>query len=194
MSLLKSNNYKNILLALSFFVITACANQPVNRVSTTPLTAAPSIDVDQYLGRWYEIARLPNSFEKDCDGVTADYTWRDDGLIAVTNTCRKGSPSGKIKVANGKARLVDKTTNSKLEVSFFGPFWGDYWILDIADDYSISLVGEPSGKYLWILAREPKLSDQEKADVLSKLTAFGYDVTALYFPAQPPVPDNPHPE
>ncbi len=183
---------KRLSLCMSAILLSAsCANQPVNRISSEPLVTVSTVDLNRYLGRWYEIARLPNSFEKNCEGVTADYTMRKDGLIRVTNTCRKDSPSGAIEVANGRARVVDAATNAKLQVSFFGPFWGDYWILDLAEDYSLSLVGEPSGRYLWILSRTPAINDQTKNEALSKLTGLGYDVSALYFPAQPPTPDIP---
>jgi apolipoprotein D and lipocalin family protein len=172
--------------------MSACAGSPpINRASEPPLTTVASVDLDRYLGRWYEIARLPNAFEEDCEGVTADYARRPDGLISVRNTCRQGAPDGKTKTAEGRARVVDTTTNAKLEVSFFGPFWGDYWILDLADDYSLSLVGEPSGRYLWILSRTATVEETTKAAALGKLTALGYDVSKLYFPKQPPVPDNP---
>ncbi len=183
------HRFQYCLVAL--FFCASCANQPVNRASSAPLTTASAVDIDRYLGRWYEIARLPNSFEKDCEGVTADYALRDDGLIRVTNSCRQGSPSGVLKVSNGRARIVDNETNAKLKVSFFGPFWGDYWILERAEDYSLALVGEPSGRYLWILSRTPTITEETKSQALKKLTAIGYDVSALYFPAQPPTPDNP---
>lgn len=170
-----------ILLGLS-----ACAKPPVNRAADVPLTTEAQVNLDQYLGRWYEIARFPNSFEKNCEGVTAEYARRDDGLISVVNTCRKGGVDGKAEVANGRARIVDAKTNAKLEVSFFGPFWGDYWILDLDDDYSLSLVGEPQGRYLWVLARTPEISDEERAGALTRLQTLGYDTSALYFTKQPP--------
>ena len=168
-------------------LLSACASPPVNRDLSTPLTTVEKVDVDRYLGRWYEIARFPNSFEKECEGVTADYARRDDGMISVINTCRKGATDGKKEVANGRARIVDPVTNSKLEVSFFGPFWGDYWIIGLAEDYSLSLVGEPSGRYLWILSRTPELSDEVRAQALADLKAKGYNTDALYFTRQPPV-------
>lgn len=183
------------LLCLALLaLLAACGGPPVNRQSEAPLPTAASLDPDLYLGRWYEIARLPNSFEKDCEGVTADYARRPDGLIEVVNTCRKGAPDGPAETAQGRARIVDAATNAKLEVSFFGPFWGDYWILDLAEDYSLSLVGEPSGRYLWILARTPSISEETREAALVKLTSLGYDVSKLYFPAQPPIPDNPRPD
>ncbi|HXI86902.1 MAG TPA: lipocalin family protein [Parvularculaceae bacterium] len=180
-----------VLLAFALVLATSCAGPPVNRQALGPLPTAAHVDVDRYLGRWYEIARLPNGFEKNCEGVTADYQRRDDGLIGVLNACRKGGPTGPLKQAEGRARIVDAETNAKLKVSFFGPFWGDYWILHIADDYSLSLVGEPSGRYLWILARTPTLSEAKKADALLRLKSVGYDVSKLHFADQPPQPDNP---
>lgn len=141
------------------------------------------------MGRWYEIARFENRFEKNCEGVTADYSIRSDGLIRVVNTCRTGAVNGKARAANGKARIKDTTTNAKLEVSFFGPFWGDYWIIDLTDDYSRSIVGEPSGRYLWILSRTPTISETSRADALTKLSALGYNTSALYSTRQPPATD-----
>lgn len=171
---------------LALLGLSACAKPPVNRATDIPLTTEAQVDLDRYLGRWYEIARFPNSFEKNCEGVTAEYARRDDGLISVVNTCRKGGIDGKAEVANGRARIVDADTNAKLEVSFFGPFWGDYWILDLDEDYSLSLVGEPQGRYLWVLARTPEISDDKRASALARLQALGYDTSALYFTKQPP--------
>lgn len=178
---------KSVLCALlAPLGLMACQSPPVNRDLSVPLTTVEFVDTERYLGRWYEIARFPNSFEENCEGVTADYGKRNDGLISVINTCRKGAPDGEEKAANGRARIVDETTNAKLEVSFFGPFWGDYWVIGLADDYSLSLVGEPSGKYLWILSRTPTISDDVRANALSTLEAFGYNVDALYWTKQPP--------
>ena len=165
----------------------SCSGQPSYRAADAePLQTVPAVDLDRYLGRWYEIARLPNRFEKDCEGVTADYARRDDGLISVTNTCRDGAPDGPEKKATGRARIVDTQTNAKLEVSFFGPFWGDYWVIDLAEDYSHAIVSEPEGRYLWILARDPTIDDALKANLLSKIRANGFNADALYFPMQPP--------
>lgn len=172
-------------------LLAGCAKAPVNRTSSEPLAVVASVDLDRYLGRWYEIARLDHSFEKGCEGVTADYSMREDGLIRVVNTCRKGSPAGEARAAKGRARVVDQTTNAKLEVSFFGPFWGDYWIIDLTDDYSRAIVGEPSGRYLWILSRTPMISEESRADAIAQIKAAGYDASALYFPKQPPETEAP---
>lgn len=169
-------------------ILAGCTTPPKNRSDAAPLRAVDAVDLDRYFGRWYEIARLPNSFEKNCEGVTADYARRADGLISVVNTCRLGAPTGERKTAVGRARAVDGS-NAKLKVSFFGPFWGDYWIIHLAEDYSLAIVGEPSGRYLWVLSRTPTLSPESRRETLEMLGAFGYDVTALYFPAQPPSSD-----
>lgn len=174
------------LAALLFLALAACEQPPVNRDASIPLEAVEAVDVDRYLGRWYEIARFPNRFEENCEGVTADYARREDGLISVVNTCREGAPDGPEKAANGRARIVDTISNAKLEVSFFGPFWGDYWIIDLAEDYSLAIVGEPEGRYLWILSRTPTIDDDVRAEALATLASLGYNIDALYFPAQPP--------
>ena len=167
--------------------LAACSTAPVHRdADAPPLTTVERVDLTQYTGRWYEIARLPNRFEKGCEGVTADYALKDNGQISVINTCRKGGVDGKVKTAKGRARVVDAETNAKLEVSFFGPFWGDYWIIDLADDYSLSLVSEPKGRYLWILSRTPTISDAVRSQAMTKLQSLGYDTQALYFTQQPP--------
>ena len=175
-----------LLILLALGAVAACSKPPVNRDSSVPLTTAAAVDLERYQGLWYEIARFPNSFEKNCEGVTAEYARREDGLISVVNTCRKGAVDGEAEKAKGRARVVDEQTNAKLEVSFFGPFWGDYWILYLADDYSLSLVGEPAGRYLWILSRTPTISEATREDALRRLEALGYDTSALYFTEQPP--------
>lgn len=148
---------------------------------------AKSVDLTQYVGRWYEIARYDNGFEKGCEGVTADYAARDDGLIGITNTCRKGAVDGEVSTADGKAKIVEGSENAKLKVSFFGPFYfGDYWVLDRAPDYSWSIVGEPSGRYLWVLARKPVLPASQMKKLTAKLHSMGYDTTLLYYPKQLP--------
>lgn len=175
-----------VIAFAAIFATSACASPPVSRSSAAPLETVAAVDIDRYLGRWYEIARYDHRFERNCEAVTADYSIREDGLIAVLNTCREGAPDGKARTAKGRARIADKATNAKLEVSFFGPFWGDYWILDLKDDYSRAIVGEPSGRYLWILSRTPTITDESRAEALAKLKAIGYDTSALYFPKQPP--------
>lgn len=154
---------------------------PVGNVRV-PEPAKP-IDLKQYLGRWYEIARYDQRFERGCEGVTADYTFRADGKIDVLNRCRKST--GKIDEARGIAKIVDPASNAKLKVSFFGPFYGDYWVLDHANDYSWSIVGEPSGRYLWILAREANPGAEAAEQLIGRARALGYDTSMLLHTKQP---------
>ena len=161
-----------LLVSTSSLLITGCLNQPVYRQSNTPLQTVSSVDLNKYLGKWYEIYRLPNWFEDDdCVTVTAEYGLRDDGGVSVLNTCHKAS---KKEEARGIAKIVEGSNNSKLRVSFFRPFYGDYWILDLASDYSWVLIGEPAGKYFWILARDKKLSPELEESLLVKAEKLGY--------------------
>lgn len=137
-----------------------------------PQPAKP-VDVHKYMGRWYEQFRYEASFQKDMDGVTADYALQGDGTVRVVNRGRK--TGGKVKEAIGKAKVVDTATNAKLKVSFFGPFYGDYWVLDHGDDYDWSIVGEPSGRYLWALTREARPSAERLRDLEERVKALGYD-------------------
>jgi apolipoprotein D and lipocalin family protein len=136
---------------------------------------ARAVDLNRYVGRWYEMARYEAPFQKDCEAVTADYTVTSPGRILVVNTCRKGEIDAKASTAKGKAKVVAGSDNAKLRVSFFGPFYGDYWVLDHAEDYSWSIVGEPSGRYLWMLTRTAKPDAATRADLERRVRAMGYD-------------------
>jgi apolipoprotein D and lipocalin family protein len=162
-----------ILAALLVFSASGCAAQPVNRTSSVPLATVP-IETSRYLGHWSEAARLPNRFERDCVSATADYSLRSDGDIRVLNTCQRADQVPR--TAEGHARIVGE---GKLKVSFFGPFWGDYWVLDRAPDYAWSIVGEPRGRYLWVLTRAETITPDQRAAFERRLTALGYDVSKL---------------
>lgn len=150
--------------------------------TTVPQPAKPVV-LSRYLGRWYEVARYEQGFQKDCDGVTADYALRTDGAILVINTCRQ--PDGKITQARGKAKVVDRATGAKLKVSFFGPFYGDYWVVDHADDYSWAIVGEGSGRYLWLLSRTPAPARDRMEALIARTRSLGYDTAMLRITRQP---------
>jgi apolipoprotein D and lipocalin family protein len=146
--------------------------------SKTPLPAVPRVDLSRYLGRWYEIARYPARFEKDCaSDVTATYSLLPSGKIEVLNECRKAD--GQTKRSKGTARVVDENTNAKLKVTFFWPFSGNYWIIDLAPDYSYAVVGEPDRKYLWILSRSSQLTESVYGQILTRVRALGYDPSGL---------------
>lgn len=149
----------------------------VDSLLSPPETVA-SVDVAQYMGKWYEIAKYPVPFEVGCYGVTAEYTLNDDGTVRVFNTCRAADGS----VANtieGSARVTDPSTNAKLNVSFFGPFGAPYWIIDLDGNYQWAVVSDPTRLTLWILSRTPTMDPQVYAGILERLTAQGYDVSKL---------------
>ncbi|MBL8546725.1 MAG: lipocalin family protein [Hyphomonadaceae bacterium] len=149
----------------------ACSENPVYRQSTDPLPVA-TIDQQRYLGLWHEQARLPNSFEEGCQRATAEYGLRDDGLISVVNTCI--DERGESRVARGRARPVGEGNEGKLEVSFFGPIWAKYWVLERGENYEWSIVGEPEGRYLWVLTREQTISPETRAMFEQRITRLGY--------------------
>jgi apolipoprotein D and lipocalin family protein len=147
---------------------------------SSPLQTVSHVDLTRYMGMWYEIARYPNSFQKGCVGSRATYALRDDGKVSVLNECYDGSFSGKLRSAKGKAWVVDKETNSTLKVSFFWFFAGDYWIIDIADDYSYVVVGHPKRKYLWILSRNKEMDKETYQGILRRLVEIHhYDTSKL---------------
>jgi apolipoprotein D and lipocalin family protein len=150
-----------------------------------PLTTVSAVDLDQYLGTWYEIASYPAWFQKGCTGSTAIYSLLPDGRIKVVNKCFKKSLDGPQKTSTGKAEVVDETTNAKLKVWFFWPFKGDYWIIDLDPDYRWAVVGVPSRKYLWILSRTPTLDDTVYRGIISRIADQGYDPARLNLTLQP---------
>ena len=137
------------------------------------------VDLDKYSGLWYEIAKIPNSFQDHCAyGTTAEYKIEPDGDIIVINKCY--DKEGALDIAEGVANIVDKITNAKLEVSFvsfFGirPFWGDYWIIGLGEDYEYAIVGHPERKYGWILSRTPSITDEKMEEIWSIIIEQGYN-------------------
>ncbi|TCL10181.1 apolipoprotein D and lipocalin family protein [Shimia isoporae] len=171
---------------LATFASTSAAVAERYRDRAVPIEAVSALDLDRYLGKWHEIARFPNRFEKGCEGVTAEYGLRSDGKISVLNTCREGSPAGEASTAEGEAWLIE---GGKLKVTFVPwlPFArGDYWVLWIDDAYSVVAIGNPAGRTGWILARDPQISTDLRAKAEAALTKNGYDVSKLYDVAQPP--------
>ncbi|WP_461472486.1 lipocalin family protein [Pararhodobacter sp.] len=150
-----------------------------------PIASVPSLDIGRYAGLWYEIARFPNRFERGCVAVTADYSLLENGDVSVRNSCRKGALDGPLEVAEGRARVEGP---GRLSVNFvwFLPFIrGDYWVLDVTEDYSVAVVGEPGRDYGWVLARSPRISAAAYDRALAVLTANGYDTAALERVVQP---------
>jgi len=154
-----------------------CASVPKN--SSPELKVVPYVDLDRYLGKWYEIALYPNWFEEGCFRSTAFYEKLEDQKIKVTNQCRMHGPNGKLNEAVGIATIADSKTNAKLKVQFFWPFKGDYWIIDLDQDYRFAIVSEPDRQYLWILSRSPKIDDQTLKTLKEKISKKGFDLTYL---------------
>ncbi len=161
------------LAAVLALFVTGCVGIPDN------VEPVGNFKADRYLGKWYEIARLDHSFERGLTRVTADYSLRDDGGIRVLNR-GYSAQEDKWKEAEGKAFFVGRRDLGHLKVSFFGPFYGSYVVIDLDhEDYRHALVCGPDKSYLWILAREPTLEDSVKARLIAKASALGFDTGRL---------------
>ena len=160
-----------------FFGVNNCATVPAK--PSPQLKTVAYVDLDRYLGKWYEIALYPNWFEEGCFRSTAFYEKLEDGKIKVTNQCRMHSAEGKLNEAIGTATLADLKTNAKLKVQFFWPFKGDYWIIDLDKDYQYSIVSEPGRQYLWILSRTPDMDNQTLETLKEKIRQKGFDLAYL---------------
>nr|MCU0364652.1 lipocalin family protein [Ignavibacteriaceae bacterium] len=156
------NNYLFFLIAMSVLIFVSCASSQDKELPS--LITVKQVDLKKYAGLWYEIAKIPNSFQDHCAyGTTAEYKLEKDGSIQVINKCY--DENGEPDIADGVANVVDKKTNSKLEVSFVSflgirPFWGDYWIIGLDENYKWAVIGTPGRKYGWILSRTPSLPDE----------------------------------
>ena len=169
---------KPVFLLMFLFLVSGLACVDMKSKQEKPLVTVDKVELPLFLGRWYEIARYPNRFQKGCSGSRATYTMRKDDKISVLNECYE-QKSGKLRQAKGKAWVVDKTTNAKLKVSFFWPFSGDYWIIDLGEDYEYAVVGHPKRKYLWILSRTKEMDSTLLHTILSMIEEQGYDPSLL---------------
>jgi len=159
---------KNALLFLLLCMVCGCTKLTVDN------SVVDSLDVNRYLGEWYEIARYDHRFERGMENTRAIYSMRDDGMIDVINT---GVKDGERKESKGKAKLTD--TPALLRVSFFGPFYSDYRVMMLDADYQYALIGSGSDDYLWILSRKPLLPDTVKQQVIKEAQRRGYDTSKL---------------
>ena len=173
---------------------TAMMAASVQAQAPAPVRTVERVDLQRYLGEWFEIARFPNRFQRICAGdVRATYARRPDGRIDVINRCR--TAQGAVQEAQGVARVVDLKTSARLKVRFapgflsFLPFvWGDYWVIGLADDYSWAVVGSPDRAYLWILGRTPVLPADRYESALAAARASGFDVQRLVKTSQTAAP------
>lgn len=159
-------------------VLVPNAATPDNEVKTVA-----AVELNKYLGKWYEIARFDQSFQTGCGSVTAEYSLRGNGKINVVNTCKY--ENGTVKKAKAIASVVDKKTNAKLKVSFvpflnrFGLFAGAYWVIGLGQNYEFAVIGGPDRKTLWFLSRTPKLSPEKFAELKQIAESQGYDLSKL---------------
>jgi apolipoprotein D and lipocalin family protein len=152
------------------------------------LQVVNKVDLKKYIGLWYEVAKIPNWFQKKCiKNTTAEYSLLDDGKIKVVNSCTEADGSNN--VAEGVAKIADNISNAKLEVSFvkilgIQLFWGDYWIIGLGENYDFALVGSPNRKYGWILSRTKKLPQEKLNQISDLLKIKGYDIKNFEFTEQ----------
>ena len=163
--------------AVAMLLLSGCVSTPEG------VKPVENFDLDRYLGRWYEIARLDHSFERGLSQVTADYSLRDDGLVRVINR-GYDKQQDRWKEAQGKARFVHQLDQGFLKVSFFGPFYGSYIIFALDhDNYQYAMISGPDTSYLWILARQPTLSEEIRQRLVTKAQERGFDTNGLIFVA-----------
>ena len=163
-----------MIAAVAAGLLAGCVSGP--KVDNTPVAA---LDLNRYLGEWYEIARFDHSFERGVERAKANYMLNEDGTIKVVNS---GIKNGKPKTAIGKGKRTD--TPALLRVSFFGPFYADYRVMLIDKDYTRALVGSGSADYLWLLSRTPELSETAKSELLAEAQRRGYDMGKLIWVRQ----------
>jgi len=180
------NFWRKILMGfLSCLMITLLSGEKKNLAEPK---VVEKVDLNRYLGKWYEIASIPAPFQKQCAyGTTANYSMGKEGMIEVLNQC--WTKEGKLKSAKGRAWVVDEKSNAKLKVSFVPVVnWnflaGDYWVIDLGKNYEYAVVGHPARKYGWILAREPKIDKPVLDKIIKRLTEQGYDFSKFKFTEQ----------
>lgn len=164
-------------LLLATNVVTAQKNKTNEQAFVKPVS---SVDLKRYSGKWFEIARYSNKYQKNCVGnTTATYALKEEGKILVTNECLK--KDGTVIDAKGEGKIADKTSNAKLEVrfapgylAFLPSVWGNYWIIDLDENYQYAAVGDPKREYLWILSRTPKLNDATYQNILRRVETMGF--------------------
>ena len=165
-------------LLLLLAVLAGCAAPPQG----APRTVA-AVDLARYAGVWHEVARFPNRFEDgdglSCADVTAAYALRPDGRIGVVNRCRNAAAGGAERVAEGRAYAVEGSRGARLRVSFFWPFYGDYWVIGLAPDYRWAVVGDPRREHLWVLSRDPAMAEADYAAAVEIARREGFDVARL---------------
>ena len=161
-----------VFAAITFGTVTIAA---AGASVPPPVQSVAMVDQSRWMGRWYQIARLPNRFQKGCTGSYTDFSLRDDGQINVINSCRNEKDGGS-RQSKGHAWVIDPASNARLEVSFFWPFRSDYWIIRLGKEYEYTVVASPNRKYLWVLSRTPSMSDDLYGDIMKEVERQGFDI------------------
>lgn len=161
-----------IALLLSVFWLAGCVGLPEG------VTPVKEFELQRYLGRWHEVARLDHSFERGLTQVTADYQLREDGGVSVINRGFSAEEQ-QWQQAEGKAYFVESDDLGYLKVSFFGPFYGAYVVFELDDAYQYAFVSGPNQNYLWLLAREPQVSAEVKQKFIEMASGRGFDTQSL---------------
>jgi apolipoprotein D and lipocalin family protein len=154
-----------------------------------PLAVVDPIDLDRYAGRWYEIASFPQRFHRGCVATSATYTRLDADHLRVENECRDGSFDGELRRVEGVAWLTDPDrSEARLQVQFFWPFRGDYWVIELDPEYRYAVVAHPSRDYLWILSRSPTMDPELYEMLLARIADQGFELERLRRTPQPHAP------
>lgn len=184
-------NQTNFIILGVFISVILSNPAAAEKIVSEPLTPITSLDLPKYMGRWYEISKFPNWFQRKCVSEThADYSIEPEGTVQVINRCRLDN--GDINLASGKARQIGSSYSAKLEVSFapewlsFIPaLWGDYWVIDLDAEYKLVAISEPRRKYLWVLSRSPKVDQFTYDALLERLRLKGFDIDKLEYTTHP---------
>ena len=176
---------KKLLSIITTTIMGTCLLCSCEKNEQLNTSVVPSLDVERYMGTWYEIGRYDISFEKGLVGVTANYKLLDNGTIQVINTGYKDSLNGKIDIIEGKAKRRTEANDGALKVSFFLDFYAQYNVMELANDYSWALVGSRTNQYLWILSRTPSMNTNDIELVLRLAATRGYDTSKILWVEQP---------
>ena len=177
---MKKKFAEGFIALVTGIVFSGCAG------STSDIAAVTDFQPEKYMGVWYEIVRLPHYFERGLDYVQAEYTLKPDGMIQVVNS---GQRNGEQRRIVGKAKLKDpkvRPLTGELRVSFFGPFYSDYRIIELAPDYSYAVVTGSNRDYLWVLSRQPSMPKEPLQKILDRLKELGFKIDLLEYPRQTP--------
>jgi len=170
------NDGRLLLFFVAMVILASC--RPTETGMIPSLRVVDHVDLNRYAGEWFEIARYSHRFQEGCVGSKATYSLDGDRVVVV-NECYEQTLTGPVRSIKGRARVVDRETNAKLKVTFFWPFAGDYWIIDLDDKYQYAVVGHPKRKYLWILSRTQEMDEKVYQGILMRLQEQRYDTAKL---------------